>query len=65
MAGMRTAEVTLNQKCTFMVNDQEHKAFKLACVEAGEDMGRALRELQRRYVREHKEAQKAGGAGRK
>ena len=55
---MRVAEVELNQRVTFLANDKEHKAFKLACVENNTEMGTVLREMQRRYVREQRESKR-------
>jgi hypothetical protein len=51
---MRTAEVAVNKKLTVMVNDREHKAFKLKCVNENRDMSEVVRELIREYVSKKK-----------
>ena len=51
---MRTSEVEVNKHLTFRVNDQEHKAFKIACIQEGEEMAKVLRQLVRDYVKEKK-----------
>ena len=51
---MRTAEVYLNKQITFMANDEEHKAFKIACIDSGREMAEVMREMAREYVKRHK-----------
>ena len=50
---MRTAEVELNKQLAFKVNDQEHKMFKLTCVDNGREMGEVLRQLMRDFVKKY------------
>jgi hypothetical protein len=47
----RTAEVVLNKRVTFLVNDKEHKKFKMACLEDDLEMARVLREYMRDYLK--------------
>lgn len=47
---MRTAEVELNKSIAIRVNDAEHKAFKIACIEDGTEMAEAIRQFMRDYV---------------
>ena len=47
---MKTAEVDVNKRFTIMVNDKEHKKFKLRCVAEGRDMAEVVRELIRDYI---------------
>ena len=47
---MKVAEIEVNRRFTIMVNDREHKAFKLKCVEQNLDMSAVLREFMREYV---------------
>ena len=55
---MKTAETVLNTKVTFKANDAEHKAFKLACVDSGEDMARLFRDFERQYVKRYRKRKK-------
>ena len=47
---MRVAEVTINKSIAIRVNDLEHKAFKLACIENDEEMAEVIRQCMREYV---------------
>lgn len=47
---MKVAEVEVNKRFTIMVNDKEHKKFKLRCVAEGRDMAEVLREFMREFV---------------
>ena len=51
---MRTAEVEVNKQITVRVNDKEHKAFKLACIESNVEMALIIRQFIRDYVKAHK-----------
>jgi hypothetical protein len=48
--GMKLAEVEVNKRISLMVNDKEHKAFKLRCVRDNREMSEVIRELMREYV---------------
>ena len=48
---MKATEVEVNKRFTIMVNDREHKAFKMKCVEQGIDMSAVLREFMRDFVK--------------
>ena len=47
---MRTAEVEVNKQVAIRVNDAEHKAFKLKCVQEGKEMAEVIRQFMRDYV---------------
>ena len=47
---MKTAEVEINKTMTIKLNDKEHKAFKLKCVQEGREMSEVIRQLMREYV---------------
>jgi len=47
---MRTAEVEVNKHLTFLVNDLEHKSFKLKCIQENTEMAKVLRQFVREYV---------------
>ncbi len=51
---MKVAEVEVNKRFTIMVNDREHKAFKIACTEDDKEMAEVLREYMRDYVKAQK-----------
>ena len=48
---MRTSEVEVNKKLTMMVNDREHKAFKLRCMREDRSVSEVLRTFMRDYVK--------------
>ncbi len=54
MAIMRTAEVEVNKRLTFKVNDREYKDFRRICLERDEEVAFVLRRLMREYVEKHK-----------
>lgn len=47
---MRIAETEVNKTMAIRVNDAEHKAFKIACIERGEEMAEVVRRFMREYV---------------
>ena len=51
---MKSTEVNVNKKMTLMVNDAEHRAFKIRCAEQDLDMSSVLRDLMRAYVSKKK-----------
>ena len=55
---MKTAEVEVNMKAVFKVNDKEHKAFKMACLENDEEMAQVFRAFARSYVAKTKKRKK-------
>ena len=52
--GMKTAEVEVNKKFTIAVNDREHRAFKIACINNETEMAAVLRGFMREYVSQNK-----------
>ena len=53
---MKVSEVDVNKRFTIMVNDREHKAFKIACVHEDKEMSEVLRGFMRDYVKAQKKA---------
>ena len=51
---MRTAEVKVNKQIAIRVNDREHHAFKVKCVQEGKEMAEVIREFMRDYVSKKK-----------
>ena len=58
LGSMKVAEVNVNKRFTIMVNDREHKDFKIACVEDDKEMAEVLRGFMRDYVKAQQKAAK-------
>jgi len=51
MDNMKTAEVEINKRFSFSLNDKEHRAFKTKCSSQGREMSEVLREFMREFVK--------------